>query len=1206
MADSVKNVTFRFKADTSQIMRIIDDLNKAIAKTQSSLSTFKIAGDAKQIKQQLASINKKLEIQADTRQARRELNELNKEIVRIQKQPAGGGTGFLDTLKGGLAAFGIVATADALVDLGKSTIQAAVDFEKLTASFRALIGDKERADQAIRDIQQFALETPFDVTNIAAAGKTLLGYGINVKDLLPTLRQLGDVSAASGGDIQRVALAFGQVAAKGKLQGEEIRQLVNVGFNPLQEISKATGESMAALAKRVEEGRVTFDEVAEAFRVATEEGGRFYNLASTLNNTFGGQLQKLTEQINLFKIEVGTAAAEELRPLIQELVRFFTAATNVAKTIRENVVVLGIFKGVLAFVVSLLFKSANAYVANALSVKTWNSLILIGQKQIIAFSLALRINTVAIGANTTSQKAAAVATTLWDAASKGLVLTTSILGTAVKSLWATIAANPIGALIAGYYILNGLLDLNTEKTKEAILQEKNLLDIKKLNIDYADQEAGAIKATEGSLRDQQKQIVEAIRSDGLRAEYTQGLIEKLEKQEQIDLKSIKTAGDKTRALRELNDVIEKLIQKKSIEIEIRGAENKLNDLRENLGKATNQFDTLIEERKIEPDFIQKLLNFINPSYIFPGDVALARDKKRLTERENFYINYIYEIKNNIAKAEKELADAQAKLIGFRVGAPGADKKDPFKEQKDALADLRKFIQGLISDIDKLNTKKISLQIEQMPEDTEEQQRQKEQALFDETTRINKKEAAEERRKATELYEIAVKEGADKKKAKEEYGKALDEIQNKYNVNEEINTINHQKRLFDIVKFWNDRNKQNLEDTRKEETEEYLRQLQRREEGLQGIQSDIEERFVKAPPGGAKELRQRFKDITAALQDNLQEQLQIRKANRVLEFVGEKEDARKRYELLIGNIKETGEERTKQEARYWQQYLDEINLRQTKFDNDITEMEQETADKQFEIGKNNSERLKQLERERKLLIIDGIQQTIDAAIQTAQTIIAIEQQKNDQLIQLQQERVDKAREIADKGNAALLEAEEKRLTELQKKRAKFVRQQQGLILAQTIAESTLAIARAAAEGGGWASAITIAATLAALAAGIAQARAQSTEAIGGFAEGGWTGKGGKYEPAGIVHREEFVVKKGPAEKFRPMLEQMNRGRDPLLAAGMGQQVIMINNVGVEERLARIEKAIAGQDRMQLTIDESGIHGLVSHYQWKNQRIRNKTR
>jgi hypothetical protein len=131
-------------------------------------------------------------------------------------------------------------------------------------------------------------------------------------------------------------------------------------------------------------------------------------------------------------------------------------------------------------------------------------------------------------------------------------------------------------------------------------------------------------------------------------------------------------------------------------------------------------------------------------------------------------------------------------------------------------------------------------------------------------------------------------------------------------------------------------------------------------------------------------------------------------------------------------------------------------------------------------------------------------------------------------------------------------------------------------------------------------------LIALAAGFAQAKAQAAQAVQGFATGGYTGDGSKYETAGVVHKGEFVFNKETTSRHRKFFEDIHKGRDPYLSAGMGQQIVVLNNYGVEERLSRIEKAITSQDRMSLTIDESGIHGLVSHYQWKNNRIRNKTR
>lgn len=57
---------------------------------------------------------------------------------------------------------------------------------------------------------------------------------------------------------------------------------------------------------------------------------------------------------------------------------------------------------------------------------------------------------------------------------------------------------------------------------------------------------------------------------------------------------------------------------------------------------------------------------------------------------------------------------------------------------------------------------------------------------------------------------------------------------------------------------------------------------------------------------------------------------------------------------------------------------------------------------------------------------------------------------------------------------------------------------------------------------------------------------------GFAKGGWTGPGSKYEPAGIVHRDEFVIQKESRQKIeqaRPgLLDSMNAGYVPGYAGG----------------------------------------------------------
>lgn len=57
-------------------------------------------------------------------------------------------------------------------------------------------------------------------------------------------------------------------------------------------------------------------------------------------------------------------------------------------------------------------------------------------------------------------------------------------------------------------------------------------------------------------------------------------------------------------------------------------------------------------------------------------------------------------------------------------------------------------------------------------------------------------------------------------------------------------------------------------------------------------------------------------------------------------------------------------------------------------------------------------------------------------------------------------------------------------------------------------------------------------------------AAARSAVAGFADGGYTGDGGKYTPAGVVHKGEFVINKENTRKYRGILEQMNEGKFPL--------------------------------------------------------------
>jgi len=154
----------------------------------------------------------------------------------------------------------------------------AANMEQSQAKFETMLGSADAATKMLTDIRTMAAATPFETTDLVDATETLLGFGVNSSEVLGIMQQLGDASGGNAERFKSLALVFGQVAANGRLMGGDVLQMVNAGFNPLQEIADTTGESMESLKKRMEAGGVSLDEVKQAFGSATGPGGRFFGL----------------------------------------------------------------------------------------------------------------------------------------------------------------------------------------------------------------------------------------------------------------------------------------------------------------------------------------------------------------------------------------------------------------------------------------------------------------------------------------------------------------------------------------------------------------------------------------------------------------------------------------------------------------------------------------------------------------------------------------------------------------------------------------------------------------------------------------------------------------------------------------------------------------------------------------------------------------
>ncbi len=206
-----------------------------------------------------------------------------------------------------LTTAGIVA---GIIGIGKAALTSAAQLEQIKVSFEVFTGSAKTSDEMLAKLKAQALASPMQFLDITKGAQTLLQYGLNAQQVAPITRMLGDISSGNADKFQRLSLAFGQVNAAGRLMGQEARQMINAGFNPLKAISDKTGESMAVLTQKMHDGQISVQDVADAFTYATSEGGQFFGMADKQSQTLQGAFNKLSESITFVLADIGDGIAK--------------------------------------------------------------------------------------------------------------------------------------------------------------------------------------------------------------------------------------------------------------------------------------------------------------------------------------------------------------------------------------------------------------------------------------------------------------------------------------------------------------------------------------------------------------------------------------------------------------------------------------------------------------------------------------------------------------------------------------------------------------------------------------------------------------------------------------------------------------------------------------------------------------------------------
>lgn len=210
-------------------------------------------------------------------------------------------TGLISQAVTGFGAIGLAATGlRVATDVLNKPFSLVNDLEQASAAFEVLTGSAETAGKLIAETQSLASRTSIGgAGNIQKAAKTMLGFGVATDKIMPSLESLSKITAGSPERFESLALAFSQSAAAGRLMGQDLLQMINAGFNPLQQMSKDTGKSLIELKKDMEEGLIPFSMVEQAFKNATSGSGQFAKMNEKMAGTMGGVFNQLSSKVSL-------------------------------------------------------------------------------------------------------------------------------------------------------------------------------------------------------------------------------------------------------------------------------------------------------------------------------------------------------------------------------------------------------------------------------------------------------------------------------------------------------------------------------------------------------------------------------------------------------------------------------------------------------------------------------------------------------------------------------------------------------------------------------------------------------------------------------------------------------------------------------------------------------------------------------------------
>lgn len=328
----------QYSSAMTNVRRLTDEYNKSEKETgDTSEETRKLARELETAEDRVEKISRKLDDYSDA---------LRQSEGQTEKSTGGLATNFLNfSSKASMVVTAISTTINTVWNLAEAALSAIgalvrgattafttlarfgltynMEIEAYTTNFKVMLGDAEAAAQKVEELREMAAATPFGLSDLADATQMLLAFGVESENTIDILQRLGDIASGDAQKLYSLVLAYSQATSLGRLQGQDWRQMVGVGFNPLEPLSQYAGltvgqlqEIMSGASKEtlqamrnmqgvteygkqlIDQGYISASDLQLALELATEEGGQFFNGMAEASKTVSGQISTLKDDLS--------------------------------------------------------------------------------------------------------------------------------------------------------------------------------------------------------------------------------------------------------------------------------------------------------------------------------------------------------------------------------------------------------------------------------------------------------------------------------------------------------------------------------------------------------------------------------------------------------------------------------------------------------------------------------------------------------------------------------------------------------------------------------------------------------------------------------------------------------------------------------------------------------------------------------------------